>query len=202
MKSHLALVRHSRAAAALAVVLALGGGSYAVSSVDNASAQTGTDIGSTSLSSESVVLGKSFARQASIPIVAQLPTTRPSGSQLSFVSSQDPTLSGGTITIEQTGQVHADASVSLVMNPGLAGVAHCELWMNGRPISNTYATTFGAAGNSSTTGTRLYPTVPMSLTGSVNNVAPGTYNIGIRCWADRSGVMMQHADLHAVAYST
>ena len=190
------------AAASVAVVLALGASSHAVTSVDSANAQSGSDIGSTSLSSESVVLGKSFARQASIPIVAELPTTRPSGSQLSFVSSQDPTLSGGTITIDQTGQVHADASVSLVMNPGLAGVAMCELWMSGQLISNNYATTFGAAGTSSTTGTRLYPTVPMSLTGSVNNVAPGTYNIGIRCWADRSGVMMQSADLHAVAYST
>ncbi len=200
MKSSLTLGRHSRAAAALAVVVALGATSYAANSVDNASAQTGSDIGSTSLGSASVVLGKSFVRQASTPIVAELPTTPPSGSQLSFVSSEDPSLSGGMITIDQTGQVHADASVRLVTGPGVGAVAQCGLWMNGQRISNNYATTFGDAGTT-TTGARLYPTVPMALTGSVNNVAPGTYNIGIRCFADRSGVTMQQADLHAVAYS-
>lgn len=200
MQSHLTVGRHLRAAAALAVVVALGGTGYAANSIDNAHAQVGSDIGSTSLASASVVLGKSFVRQASIPIVAELPTTPPSGSQLSFLSSQDPSLSGGRITIDQTGQVHADASVVLVTGPGISGVAHCGLWMNGQRISNIYATTFGDAGTS-TTGARLYPTVPMALTGSVNDVAPGTYNIGIRCWADRSGITMEQADLHAVAYS-
>ncbi|MCA1568876.1 MAG: hypothetical protein LC798_00870 [Chloroflexi bacterium] len=200
MQSHLTVGRHLRAAAALAAVIALGGTGYAANSIDNAHAQTGSDIGSTSVASASVVLGKSFVRQASTPIVASLPTSPPSASQLSFLSSQDPSLSGGRITIEQTGQVHADASVKLATSPGNRGVAHCALWMNGQRISNVYSTTFGEAGTS-TTGVPLYPTVPMALTGSVNNVAPGTYNIGIRCFADRSGIWMLQADLHAVAYS-
>ena len=182
-------------AAIFGTVLALGGASFAV-------AQTGTDIVSkrsfsTAETSEAtaapVLLGRSWVRWAQTPDTSQqtaLPPAAPLYSQVNFQSN--PLATGGLITIGQTGQIHAEASMQLrKASGGGPATVTCDLRMSGAAISNEFVTTISEAGTSRVT---------MPIVGSEDDVVAGQHNVGVRCWATGNTVYLEKADLHAVVY--
>lgn len=142
------------------------------------------------------VIGKSFFKQYvgdSIP----LPRTPPTYSQINFnTRAGDPNLSGGLITTTQEGQMHAEAAL-LLRKPSGAGAATvtCDLRVSGLPLSHEYQVNLTDASGVESIAT-------LTLVGSFNRLPAGVQNVGIRCWSpDRSDIVMEKADLHAVVYA-
>lgn len=182
-------------AATLGTVLALGGASFALaqSSTDIGSSKTASIAEASEATSAPLLLGRSWVRWAQTPDTSQqtpLPPAAPLYSQVNFQSNGLAT--GGLITIGQTGQIHAEASMQLrKASGGGPATVTCDLRMSGAAISNEFVTTISEAGTSRVT---------MPLVGSEDDVVAGQHNVGVRCWATGNTVYMEKVDLHAVVY--
>jgi len=129
MMKHLKHTRRTALTAALGVVLAFGG-------AGSATAQTGSDIGSTKprAMATSTMSATSFVRWTKAPIV--LPANDPACSQVNFMSDTNPANSAWTFTTSQIRQARASATVlrKKTSGGGPAKVS-CYLRMTGLPVA-------------------------------------------------------------------
>lgn len=190
MKQTMKNNRLSAVAATLGMVLALGGATHAV-------AQSSTDAASrdASVASEaagiSPVIGKSWTSWVRDPVGEEgLPATAPRYTQVNFLTN--PYGTGGMInTAQGGGQMHVNATVQLHKNPeGGNATVICDVRVDGSHASQQYVTTL----------TDAAPFVTIPLTGAKTNLAAGTHNAGVRCWAPTGYAYMESVDLHAVVY--